>query len=422
MPPRRRSSPVVPASVLAWRRRKISPACCSTQLGVQLALAREVLVDQRLRDARGGRSHPARRRGSRGGRTPRSRRRAARSRRCGGAHAPAGGPPWRGILAGRVAPVCGAIDWAAEGMLDGLDGTRAGARGAARRSSPPRACRSTSCAARQRRAPARLLAAERARGRPAALLGARGRASGPGADPSSSWPCAARTGCRCPTPTRACCTTPTSSGAQIARALPGLGRRAEQMLAMARVMGHAAAPDRRADGRACCSSCRSSRARRGRAGRSATPPARRAVMPLIGAVLEQMLRLHLRQTVRTRGDQRRRARRRARCPARARCGRLRRPRRLHAAGRGGRRRRARRASPTASSSSPRDVVDPPVRFVKTIGDAAMLVAPDARRLLDARARPHRRRRRRGRGLPAAARRRRLRRRRSAAAATGSGGR
>ena len=45
-----------------------------------------------------------------------------------------------------------------------------------------------------------------------------------------------------------------------------------------------------------------------------------------------------------------------------------------------------------------------VRLVKTIGDAAMLVGPDAHAMLDARARPRRRRRRRGRRLPAAARR------------------
>ena len=45
-----------------------------------------------------------------------------------------------------------------------------------------------------------------------------------------------------------------------------------------------------------------------------------------------------------------------------------------------------------------------VRLVKTIGDAAMLVGPDARGAAGARARPRRRRRGRGRRLPAAARR------------------
>ena len=52
-----------------------------------------------------------------------------------------------------------------------------------------------------------------------------------------------------------------------------------------------------------------------------------------------------------------------------------------------------------------EVAEPPVRLVKTIGDAAMLASPEPEPLLEAALDADRRRRRRGRGLPAAARRR-----------------
>ena len=64
------------------------------------------------------------------------------------------------------------------------------------------------------------------------------------------------------------------------------------------------------------------------------------------------------------------------------------------------------------------VVEPPVRVVKQIGDAVMLVSPDARAAVSTCLELVRARRGRG-GLPAAARRRRPTARRSTAGATGS---
>ena len=66
------------------------------------------------------------------------------------------------------------------------------------------------------------------------------------------------------------------------------------------------------------------------------------------------------------------------------------------------------ASPGGCSTSPARRCDPPVRIVKLIGDAVMLVAPEPEAMLDVRAAARRGRRRRGRGVPAAARRHRLR--------------
>ena len=106
-----------------------------------------------------------------------------------------------------------------------------------------------------------------------------------------------------------------------------------------------------------------------------------AVVPMLGPMLEQMLRLHLRHAVglealgadeRAAGHAARRARGRRR---------VRRPRRVHAARRGGTARPSSARSPSASRSIARDLRDPPVRLVKTIGDAAMLVSSDVGPLL-----------------------------------------
>ena len=58
--------------------------------------------------------------------------------------------------------------------------------------------------------------------------------------------------------------------------------------------------------------------------------------------------------------------------------RVRRPRRLHAPGRGGRRPRSSATVVGRLEDVAADLVERPVTFVKTIGDAVMLVAPDAR--------------------------------------------
>ena len=77
------------------------------------------------------------------------------------------------------------------------------------------------------RQPRRAAAVRRRRardGRPAALLDARGRRAGRRWRPSSSWPCAARRGCPCPTSTPSCARTPTSRRPDRAR-VPGGGDR-----------------------------------------------------------------------------------------------------------------------------------------------------------------------------------------------------
>ena len=99
--------------------------------------------------------------------------------------------------------------------------------------------------------------------------------------------------------------------------------------------------------------------------------------------------------------------RRGRSPtARETGGRVRRPRRLHGAGGDRRRRGARRARRPASKMAS-EVVEQPVRVVKQIGDAVMLVSPDAAAAVSTCLELIERAEARG-ELPAAARRRRLR--------------
>ena len=111
-------------------------------------------------------------------------------------------------------------DFAAEGLLDGLEGERArGAPGAARAAGR----RGRLARGPARRQPRRAAAVRRRRardGRPAALLDARGRRARRRSRRSSSWPCAARRGCRCPTPTPSLLGRRRRGGADRAR-LPG---------------------------------------------------------------------------------------------------------------------------------------------------------------------------------------------------------
>ena len=113
------------------------------------------------------------------------------------------------------------------------------------------------------------------------------------------------------------------------------------MLAVVRVLGRGLAQTAEAMRTTVLRARPRARRQRGRA----RAPLRRArsagFMPMIGPMLEQMVRLHLRHVGAHRGDQRRRARG-GHAAGRARGHRrLRRPRRLHAPGRGGRARRAR---------------------------------------------------------------------------------
>ena len=87
--------------------------------------------------------------------------------------------------------------------------------------------------------------------------------------------------------------------------------------------------------------------------------------------------------------------------------RVRRPRRLHRAGRDRRRRGAERRRRRSLQRLAGEVVEPPVRLVKVIGDAVMLVAPEPEPT-GRHGGPARRARGGDRGLPAAARRRGLR--------------
>ena len=107
----------------------------------------------------------------------------------------------------------------------------------------------------------------------------------------------------------------------------------------------------------------------------------RELLPLLEPALGQALRLHLRAVMRqvAVGESERAS---GRLPGADRpVGRVRRPHRLHAA----RRERATRTSwarwRNASRELASDLVEPPVRLVKTIGDAVMLVSPDTDALL-----------------------------------------
>ena len=106
-------------------------------------------------------------------------------------------------------------------------------------------------------------------------------------------------------------------------------------------------------------------------------------MPLIGESLAYVLALHLREQIRHdafdlaelssgRAAARRRGHRL-----------LRRHGRLHPARRDARPGGARHGHRPAGRAAASEVVEPPVRLVKLIGDAAMLVGPEARPVLDA---------------------------------------
>ncbi len=156
----------------------------------------------------------------------------------------------------------------------------------------------------------------------------------------------------------------------------GLSR--EQVIAVARVLGHGLAQTAEAMRQVvleavCHPGPRNSSSRRptraGAAGIAAARPAVRrraagAAAPHVG----------------DRGGQRRRAGRRH-AAGRAQCRRgVRRPRRLHPARRGGAAGGAGESGQPAPSMA-HDVVAPPVRFIKTIGDAVMFVSPDPVALL-----------------------------------------
>ena len=101
---------------------------------------------------------------------------------------------------------------------------------------------------------------------------------------------------------------------------------------------------------------------------------------------------------------------------------LRRPGRLHAARRDASTPRRSGPSPGRLGELAAEAVEPPVRLVKLIGDAAMLVGPEPAPVVEAALELVEAADAGGRGLPAPARRGRLRRRRCRGAATGTGAR
>ena len=399
--------------------------------GVQRALGREVLVDQRLGDPgrlgdlvqRGAVVAAARRRPPRRRRGLLAALRRPASAAAGRRHARM---PRAMARAPRLDRAMATVDFAAEGLLDGLDDdARAAPRGAARAcSSAEGVARRGPARARPRRRPPVFLLAERA-GRRRAALHRRARSpSAPALSLELLPRCAAPTACRCPTPTHA--RSPTTDLEAARSRAPFARARASPTEQMLDVVARA----------------------RAAAWRQSAEAMRSIVLELVlspGATELELARRYAGAVARLlplrrpdaradaahapapdgahRGDQRRRARG-GRAARRARDGgRLRRPRRLHAPGRGGRR-------PTSSAR----VADRLAELAGDVARPARAARQDDRRRRDARlARGRRRcstrsldlverRRRRGRGLPAAARRRRLRPGAQPRAATGSGAR
>ena len=383
------------------------------QRAVQLALGGEVLVDQRLGHA--GRVGDV---VERGAVVAAAAERLLRGREddlaaLGGGHATTGGGRHGGASGRwRQRLRLGYPGWAWTSPARGCS-TVSTARSARRGSScssasRPRARRSTSCAAPSRDGLLVFLLAERLVDGPPRHRAARRRARRP-ACRSTARRAAPRERPAGARPRRRRAHRPRRRGDPHRGRLPRGGRQSdEQMLA------------RRS---ACSAAAWRRRPRRMRAiglelalepGSSEAELAQRfaersaAVVPMLGPMLEQMLRLHLRHAVGPGGARRGRARRRdAARRARGRR-RVRRPRRLHAARRGGPAGRARRGRRAARGASPATWRDPPVRLVKTIGDAAMLVSPDVGALLDVALDLHDAAAARGRRVPAAADRRRAR--------------
>ena len=261
-----------------------------------------------------------------------------------------------------TAPDCtfpGAMDWEAEGLLEGVDGRRRARRRAARCSTSctPTACRSRSCATRS---------------------------------PSSGSRCCRSSGCSAPRPATRRARSPSrpaldldyfqaaaarararrarAGRARVRRARPRGGADGPASTAQAgfpddeamevqRVLGRGMARYAEAVTHAGRADAARGRDRRARAGRPAGGRVARSLLPLAGPWLEHVFSLHLREVLRQEVDHRRAARD---GPARLRPrqrGRVRRPRRLHRArrddpGRGARQRRraARRGWPRRSSS------------------------------------------------------------------------
>ena len=167
-------------------------------------------------------------------------------------------------------------------------------------------------------------------------------------------------------------------GARTRRALAEAGFPREDTLEVTRVLGRGHGPLRRGAAHARSPRRSSSRAtRRARARAPAREPGRRAAAARRAAARPRLPAAHAPGAAQRRaGIAERTLRARSRTRTRH-GGRVRRPRRLHRAGGDRRRRGARRASRAGCRSWPSEVVEPPVRVVKQIGDAVMLVSPDA---------------------------------------------
>ena len=107
----------------------------------------------------------------------------------------------------------------------------------------------------------------------------------------------------------------------------------------------------------------------------------RELLPLLEPGLGQALRLHLRAVMRQVAVGRERAGQRPPAGRGGAGGRLRGPHRLHAARRERGRRRSSGALAERFAELASDLAEPPVRLVKTVGDAVMLVSPDTDALL-----------------------------------------
>ena len=189
--------------------------------------------------------------------------------------------------------------------------------------------------------------------------------------------CAARTGCRSPTSTPSSAATPTSRRPRSpgSSSRPGSTRSSSSPSCASSAAGWPRRP--RPCARRCCSSCSSPASARP-SSRGATPSASR-LMPMVGPMLELDGPPAPAPVGAYRGDQRRRARG-GHAPGRARGRRS--ASRTSSASRAWASRSHPTSSaawPSASSSSRASACAATVRLVKTIGDAAMLVGPDATR-------------------------------------------